>query len=107
MKRTPLKRSRGKGPNAAEKRYWDSLDGPCQGCGGPGTVIHHVLAEAPGKRRRRDHMLVNRLCAYCHNSTSHSVHMLGSEAAFKRLTGVDLVAIAVRNRDEWLERQNG
>jgi hypothetical protein len=93
-------------PNADELRYWESLPDICVACGKPGTVPHHILAPAPGKRGRRDHMLVVRLDPHCHNIGTYSVHLLGSEAAFLRETGVDLVAIAVRNRDEW-EARNG
>lgn len=84
-------------------RYWNSLPDCCVACGAPGTVPHHILANAPGKKGRRDDMLIARICPNCHNMGTVSVHLLGSEAAFERETGVDLVAIAVRNRDAWLK----
>lgn len=104
-----MKRTRKKPVPAAAKAYWDSLLRRCEGCGhwdhaGGNTVIHHILAEAPGKRTRRDHMLVVALCPMCHNMGPRSVHMLGSEAAYAASWGVDLVAIAVRNRDDWQAR---
>lgn len=106
MRRKPCRTQ----PTAAQKRYHGTLrrDGPegplrpCQcGCGRPGDTIHHILASAPGKVGRRDHWLVVRLNSDCHNGRRTSVHLLGSEEAFLRETGVDLVAIAVRNRDAW------
>lgn len=107
MKRSPMKRTRKRSAPAAVERYWDSLPDYCQACWDVcDLVIHHLLAEAPGKLSRRDHMLVNRLCARCHNMGTVSVHLLGSEAKFEEMTGVDLVAIAVRNRDEWMEKQS-
>lgn len=95
--------SRGVKPDAEAKRYWDSLADICDGCGKYGdTIVHHILADAPCKGGRRDHMLVVKLCPNCHNMDSLSVHLLGSEAAFQRVHGVDLVAIAVERRDDWL-----
>ena len=92
--------SRGVKPDAEAKRYWDSLADICEGCGRHGdTVVHHIMADAPCKGGRRDHMLVVKLCAGCHNVDTHSVHLLGSEAAFQRVHGVDLVGIAVERRD--------
>jgi hypothetical protein len=95
--------SRGIKPNADEQAYWDTLGDVCMGCGRHGgTVVHHILANAPGKGSRRDHMLVVKLDPGCHNLGTNSVHLLGSEAAFLAKTGVDLVAIAVTNRDDYL-----
>jgi len=95
--------SRGIKPNADEQAYWDTLGDVCMGCGRHGgTVVHHILANAPGKGSRRDHMLVAKVCPGCHNMGTNSVHLLGSEAAFLAKTGVDLVAIAVANRDDYL-----
>lgn len=94
--------SRGVLPNAAEKAYWDTLGNACMACGRNGTVVHHILANAPGKGKRRDHMLVVAICPGCHNNGPGSVHGEGSEAAFLAKTGVDLVAIAVANRDDYL-----
>lgn len=106
---TPIRKAsrravaRGVKPDAEAKRYWATLADICDGCGKHGdTVVHHILADAPCKGGRRDHMLVVKLCAGCHNMDTHSVHLLGSEAAFQRVHGVDLVAIAVERRDEWL-----
>ncbi len=112
LRRSPLKRKAKKAPSAAEKRYWDSLPDVCEACWELGVtrmnglVVHHILASAPGKHGRRDNMLVCRLCPQCHNMGTISVHLLGSEAAFERETGVDLVAIAVRNRDAWLKLED-
>lgn len=94
--------SRGVKPNAAEQRYWDTLGDLCMACGKHGTVVHHILANAPGKAGRRDHFLVVKVCPGCHNMGTNSVHLLGSESAFLAKTGVDLVAIAVANRDDYL-----
>lgn len=110
MKRSPMKRTRKKPVPAEVRRYWDTLPDYCQACHKlgvyqPGEHIHHILADAPGKQSRRDHMLVVKLDHGCHNGNRTSVHGLGSEAAFEVLTGVDLVEIAVRNRDEWLAGQ--
>lgn len=105
LRRTPMKRTRKKPVPAAVKAYWDSLPDACALTGAPGTVIHHILADAPGKAGRRDHMLVVRLHPMTHNMSADSVHGLGSEAKFAEVWGVDLVAIAVRNRDEWLAAQ--
>lgn len=94
--------SRGVKPNADERAYWDTLGDACMACGRSGTVVHHILAHAPGKGSRRDHMLVVKLDPGCHNMGTNSVHLLGSEARFRDVTGVDLVAIAVANRDDYL-----
>lgn len=64
-------------------------------------VIHHILARAPGKAWRRDHWFVVAIGAACHNGRADSVHGLGSEAAFARAFGIDLVAIAVERLEEW------
>lgn len=104
MKRSPMKRRKKPVP-AAVKAYWDSLPDTCVAIGAPGAVIHHILAEAPGKRGRRDDMLVVKLSPCVHNMGNLSVHLLGSEAKFAQVWGVDLVAIAVRNRDDWLAKQ--
>lgn len=95
--------SRGILPDAEALAYWATLGDLCMGCDRGGeTVIHHILANAPGKGKRRDHMLVVKLCPHCHNMGTNSVHLLGSEARFRDVTGVDLVAIAVANRDDYL-----
>jgi hypothetical protein len=88
-------------PDAEAERFWDSLPNECQGCGGVGEVIHHILASVPGKISRRDHFLVAKLCARCHNMGDGSVHGLGSEAKFLKRTGVDLVSRALTNLENW------
>lgn len=105
LKRSPIRRTPRKAIPKAVKRYWDSLPDACPVCAAPGTVIHHVMADAPAKTSRRDDYVVSRLCPFHHNMGSSSVHLLGSEKAFHLLHGVNLVAIAVRNRDEWLAKQ--
>jgi hypothetical protein len=89
-------------PTPEQERFWDSLPYWCQvpGCFGE-AVNHHLMSTAPGKQGRRDHWFIARLCPDHHNMSDCSVHGLGSEAAFKRETGVDLVAIAVANRKIW------
>jgi hypothetical protein len=84
-------------------RFQASLRGlPCQcGCGRWGECTHHILADAPGKKARRDEWFVVRLSHHCHNRGNVSVHLLGSEAAFQRETGVDLVAAAISNKAQW------
>jgi hypothetical protein len=95
--------SRGIKPDADALAYWATLGDICMGCSRHGgTVVHHILANAPCKSGRRDHMLVVKLCPDDHNMGTNSVHLLGSEAAFLAKTGVDLVAIAVANRDDYL-----
>jgi hypothetical protein len=75
---------------------------PCQcGCGRIGEAIHHLLARVPGKGGRRDHWFVVLLSHSCHNLGRDSIHMLGSEAKFKEVHGVDLPAIAVANLNAW------
>lgn len=105
---TPMRKAgkrqvaRGVKPDADALAYWSTLGDVCEGCGTCGTVVHHILANAPGKAGRRDHMLVVKLCPGCHNMKDNSVHLLGSEAAFLRVRGVDLVTIAVNSRDDYL-----
>lgn len=96
-------------PTPEQERYHASLryfpDGrnrPCQcGCPRVGEAIHHLLARAPGKGGRRDHWFVVLLANFCHNLGCDSVHMLGSEAAFEEVHGVDLVKVAVANLKAW------
>jgi hypothetical protein len=92
-------------PTAEQQRYHDWLrtKGRCQvaGCYKRHLVLHHLLAHAPGKVGRRDHWFVVLICAMHHNMGKISVHGLGSEAAFLRETGVNLVAAAVRNLVEY------
>lgn len=89
-------------PTAEQERFHASLPKQCQcGCGRPRQCVHHLLARVPGKGKRRDHWYVVGLANYCHNLGTKSVHLLGSEAAFLRETGVDLVAIAISNLERW------
>lgn len=108
MRKTPLRAIRGivrrrarNAPGPSVKAYWSQLPDACVCCGKPGTVVHHILSDVPGKIGRRDHWLVVRLTPWCHNIGDASVHLLGSEAKFQAVTGVDLVSIAVANRDAW------
>lgn len=100
-------------PSQAQKIFHGTLrrehpGGPpnlCQcGCGREGEQIHHILADAPFKSGRRDHWIVVFLNGGCHNGRSDSVHGLGSETAFLRTHGVDLIAVAVANRERWINR---
>ncbi len=122
MKRSPLKAKRDKPrrcegrvthermkpktvePTAEQKRFHASLPKQCQcGCNRPRQCVHHLLADAPGKRERRDDWFVVGLSHHCHNIGTKSVHLLGSEAAFLREHGVDLVRVAVLNISQWKE----
>ena len=105
-----VKRSYTPEPGSEELRYWHWLrarcDGfpPCEGCGKrPGKHIHHIMANAPGKRWRRDHWFVVLICPWCHSATAsrYSVHGLGSEARFLEEHGVDLVAVSVLRLKEF------
>lgn len=91
------------------RRFPDGKNRPCQcGCGRVGEAIHHLLARAPGKGPRRDHWFVVLLSHACHNLGRDSVHMLGSEAEFKRVHGVDLKEVAIENLRAWEEaRRDG
>lgn len=121
MKRAPLKAKRdrprrdegriqhgrskpkaGAPPTPEQARFHASLPKLCQcGCGRPRQCVHHLLARAPGKGPRRDHWYVVGLANHCHNGGTKSVHLLGSEAAFLRETGIDLIAVAVTNLANW------
>lgn len=102
MKRSAIKRKPARSaPSKSDKDFWGRLPKRCQCCGYPESVVHHILASADGKTGRRDHRTVVKLCASCHNMGDNSIHMLGSESLFLERTGVDLVAIAVRNREEY------
>lgn len=104
-----MKPKRGAMPTAEQERYHRWLRGEpapraCEGCGSRiDTVIHHILAAVEGKVARRDHWFVVLLCAQCHNMGTKSVHLLGSEAEFLRVHGVDLVAISIQRLSEWEE----
>lgn len=91
-------KAKGRFPDANVHRYWETLERRCVVCGAGDTVIHHILARLPEKVRQRDHRFVAVLCPTHHNMGDTSVHMLGSEAAFQKATGVDLVDIA---RENW------
>jgi hypothetical protein len=88
-------------PTAEQRQFWNSLPAYCQGCTGPGECVHHLLADVPGKVGRRDHFYVVRLCHACHNRGTNSVHLLGSEAAYQRVHGTDLVAACVANVERY------
>lgn len=96
-------------PSPEQELFHDSLryfpDGkarPCQcGCGRVGEAIHHLLGRVPGKGGRRDHWFVVNLSNFCHNLGRDSVHGLGSEAAFQKVHGVDLGAVASANLKAW------
>src|SRR3546814_7688390 len=71
-------------PDAKVKAYWSSLERRCVVCKSTqDTVLHHILARLPQKLRQRDHRFVAILCAAHHNMGDDSVHLLGSEAAFR------------------------
>ena len=83
-------------PDALEKLHHARLrEKPCAvpGCSNP-SILHHIMHMA-GKARRRDHRYVVNLCPHHHNMGNESVHLLGSEAAFLRVHGVDLPALAL------------
>lgn len=122
MKRSPLKAKRDRprrnegrvthgrmkprtvDPTAEQQRFHDWLraKGHCQVCSTSlNLVIHHLLASVPGKQGRRDHWFVVLICAGHHNMGIISVHGCGSEAKFRLKTGVDLVAAAVRNLEDY------
>lgn len=92
-------------PTAEQQRYWNSLPASCVACGAATEVLHHILSPHPDKKSRRDHWFVVRLCPQCHNMGTRSVHLLGSEEAFRRATGVDLPRVASHNLDAWQSAQ--
>jgi len=91
-------------PSPEQLAYWQSLPASCVVCCGVDAIIHHLLSPLPEKIGRRDHWFVVRLCPQCHNMGTHSVHQLGSESAFQRVHGVDLVAVAKINLMRWKGR---
>src|SRR3546814_12126925 len=120
QRRTPLKRTGGlkakragprtgrmkpnaRFPDAKVKAYWSSLERRCVVCKSTqDTVLHHILARLPQKLRQRDHSFVAILCAAHHNMGDDSVHLLGSEAAFRseeRRVGKECVSTF---RSRWL-----
>ncbi|WP_298852495.1 hypothetical protein [uncultured Sphingomonas sp.] len=87
-------------PTVEEQRHLDRVASMiCIGCGAWKVEIHHAM-KVPGKIRRRDNRFVVPLCAECHRGDS-GVHGLGSEAAFKLKTGVDIAENAI---DLWENR---
>jgi hypothetical protein len=82
---------------------------PCcvPGCRRP-AIAHHIMVVRAGmlgqvgdhleKVTRRDDRFVAPLCPGHHNGWNDSVHLLGSEAKFKKVHGIELLAIAVA---EW------
>ena len=92
-----IKPRAGTSATAEQQEFWSSLPPQCQGCGGAGECVHHLLSDASGKVGRRDHWFVVRLCHSCHNLGTLSVHLLGSEARYREVHGVDLVQAAIFN----------
>lgn len=95
-------------PTPEQRAYhrWVRARGQCEGCGGIGVChVHHLLSDAPGKVGRRDHFFVLSLCSGCHTNNTHSVHGLGSEAAFLAMFRIDLVAIAVARLKGWRDER--
>lgn len=91
-------------PTAEQRRYHDWLraKGRCEASGVTvDLVLHHILSRAPGKVGRRDHWFVVLISAALHNGRTDSVHLLGSEAEFLRVHGVDLVAVACARLEEY------
>ena len=102
LRKAPIKRGRGKGPNAMEKRHWTRVaEMGCLVCGGEAT-IHHVTGYADRMGRLpRSHQLVVPLCRHHHQavwdnaSLPQSVEMLGHQG-FYREHGIDLLMVAER-----------
>lgn len=96
MRRTPLKRGKGKPPTTAEKRHHDRVAGMgCCVCGSPAT-IHHVTASVEGGRISRSHKLVVPLCPRHHQiqfGPTESVEALSHRGFFAEY-GIDLLALA-------------
>jgi hypothetical protein len=92
-----MKRGRGKGPNAAEKRHMDRVAQlGCLVCGGEAT-LHHVPGHADRMGRLpRSHQLVVPLCPVHHQavyddaSMPVSVERLGHRG-FSQEHGIDLL----------------
>jgi len=102
FKRIKPKRSRD--PNELEQVYHDQIrDHGCLVCCLQ-AVPHHIM-HMDGKEMRRDHRYVAPLCnTVHHNFGKYSVHILGGEAQFKEHHGIDLVAWAI---DNWNEFKGG
>jgi hypothetical protein len=100
LNRSTLKRGRGKGPSAMEKRFHDFVAAKgCCVCGGEAT-IHHVTGYADRiGRLSRCHMRVAPLCPHHHQavfdnaSAPQSVELL-SHRGFYAVHGIDLFAHA-------------
>ena len=60
----------------------------CCVCQGP-AVVHHVTELGHGRITRDDRFIVA-LCALHHNMGNDSIHLLGSNARFFEVHGVDL-----------------
>lgn len=113
QRKQPMKRGRGKGPNAIEKRHWDrAASMGCCVCGGEAT-IHHVTGYADRMGRfPRSHKLVAPLCpvhhqaVFDHASMPVSVERLGHQGFYQE-HGIDLLALAERlwAESEALERK--
>lgn len=67
----------------------------CLVCHGP-AVIHHVNERGHG-RETKDDRYVTPLCALHHNMGNDSIHLLGSNARFFQVHGIDLAKEA-----DWL-----
>jgi hypothetical protein len=110
---TPLKRGRGKGPSAIEKRHWSRIAAMgCLVCGGEAT-IHHVTGWADRMGRLpRSHQRVVPLCKIHHQavwdsaSMPVSVERLGHRGFYQE-HGIDLMkeAEALWAISEELERR--
>jgi hypothetical protein len=102
LRRTPL-RAKGKHKPAAIKRHHDRVAAlGCLVCGGPAT-LHHVSGYADKAGRfSRDDWLVVPLAPQFHliqHGPHWSVEALGHQGFF-RIHGIDLLAEAIRLRDE-------
>jgi hypothetical protein len=68
---------------------------PCLVCHGP-AVVHHVRERGHGLEARDDRF-VTPLCSLHHNMGNDSIHLLGSNAKFLEVHGIDLAREA-----DWL-----
>lgn len=102
LRKAPMKASRGKGPNAQERRHFDRVAQlGCLVCGGAAT-IHHVTGYADRMGRlSRSHKRIVPLCPTHHQavfdsaSLPVSVERLGHRG-FMHEHGIDLFAEAER-----------
>ena len=113
LRKTALKRGRGKGPNAVEKRHHDRVaQMGCLVCGGEAT-LHHVTGYADRMGRLpRSHMLVVPLCPVHHqkghdplNRLPQSVEALGHRGFYDE-HGIDLWGVADMLWGDSLERED-